>query len=252
MHDLPANPDLGVWLQILVIAASFLGSAITATFSIGGGLLLIAVMGTILPATALIPVHGTIMLGSNAGRAVVYRHGLDWAILPAFLAGSLIGAAIGGQVVVTLPSAILRIVIGSFIIFSQWGPGLRLPFGRKSLAVAGAFSTFLTLFVGASGPFMTSILAQKPGYDRINLLSTAAAVMVVQHGLKVLVFALAGFAFASWLPLILASIAAGFMGTLLGSRLLSRLDETQFRKALKWILTALAIYMIFMALLKIF
>lgn len=239
--------ELGLAAQILIILTSFLATAVTATFSIGGGLLLIAVMGAIAPATAVVPVHGAIMLGGNAGRAAVFRQHLDLKVFLAVLAGALIGALIGGQIVTTLPATALRLLIGGFILFSQWGPKLTIPYGRASFFFAGIFSTILNLFVGASGPFITALLAQVPHYSRLNLQATAAACMTVQHGLKVVVFAVAGFLFAPWLPLILMSIAAGFLGTLLGARLLSRFNEAQFRHALKWILTGLAIYMIAMA-----
>ncbi|MEM9233595.1 MAG: sulfite exporter TauE/SafE family protein [Pseudomonadota bacterium] len=244
-------PDLGTWAEIIVLVTSFLATAVTATFSIGGGLLLIAVMGALAPATAVVPVHGAIMLGGNAGRAAVFRRGLDMPIFLAVLVGALIGAVLGGQIVTTLPATTLRLLIGGFILFSQWGPKLRLPFGQKSFVLAGAVSTILNLFVGASGPFITALLAQIPHYSRINLQATAAACMTVQHGLKVVVFGLAGFLFTPWLPLILLSIIAGVFGTLLGAKLLSKFNEAQFRMALKWVLTLLAGYMVMMAIIEL-
>ena len=54
--------------------------------------------------------------------------------------------------------------------------------------------------------------------------------MTVQHGLKIVVFGLAGFAFWDWLPLIAAMIASGFLGTVYGTRLLDRLPEESFRR----------------------
>lgn len=240
-------PDLPFWAELTIVLTSFLAGAITATFSVGGGLLLVAVIGTLAPATAVVPVHGAIMVGGNASRALVFRRGLDLPIFAAILGGALLGAVLGGQIVTTLPAATLRLLIGGFILFSQWGPPLRLPFGRKSFFLAGMASTILNLFVGASGPFITALLAQVPHYDRINLQGTAAAAMTVQHGLKIVVFGLAGFVFWPWLPLIGLGLVATFLGTLLGARILSKVNERQFRIGLKWILTGLAAYMVVMA-----
>ena len=50
--------------------ASFLGSFITVAFGIGGGALLLALMASMLPPIALIPIHGIIQLGTNATRAL--------------------------------------------------------------------------------------------------------------------------------------------------------------------------------------
>lgn len=68
--------------------------------------------------------------------------------------------------------------------------------------------------------------------------------MVMQHGLKVVVFGFLGFAFGAWVPVMVAMVAAGFLGTLLGTRLLHALPEAVFRTAFKWVLTLLAIQLI--------
>ena len=51
------------------------------------------------------------------------------------------------------------------------------------------------MIVGATGPLMSVILAQILANDRKALVATHAAAMTVQHGLKIVVFGLAGFAF---------------------------------------------------------
>ena len=65
--------------------------------------------------------------------------------------------------------------------------------------------------------------------------------MTAQHGLKIIAFGLLGFGFAPWLPLIAAMVAAGFVGTLIGSRLLGRLSEHRFELIIKTLLTVLAL-----------
>ncbi len=231
----------------LILLVSFLGSATTAALSIGGGLLLIAAMSAVMPPVAVVPVHGVVMLGSNAGRFILLRDGVDWRRVGWFSMGAIVGAFIGAQVVLALPPWALRMAIGSFILFTQWGPKISMPTGNRSFAVAGSLSTFLTLFVGASGPFVSAILAKVPTFNRIQLVATAGACMSIQHGMKVAVFAVAGFAYWQWMPFIIAAIATGFAGTVLGAKFVRRVDEATFRTALKWLLTALALYLLIMA-----
>lgn len=109
---------------------------------------------------------------------------------------------------------------------------------------------FLTLFVGASGPFMTAILAKVPSFSRMALIATAGACMTIQHSGKVVIFALGGFDYRSWVPLMVCALIAGFIGTLLGTRLLKSLDEAMFRSGLKWVLTALAGWLLILAFLE--
>ena len=54
-------------------------------------------------------------------------------------------------------------------------------------------------------------------------------------------FGFAGFAFGTWLPLLAAMIASGFLGTIAGARMLMRMPETRFRLVFRILLTVLAL-----------
>lgn len=234
---------------VLLVGISFLTSMLTAAVGIGGGMLLLAVMAQILPVPAIVPVHGVVQLGSNAGRALILGPNIDNRLLLYFLAGSIIGAFIGGQIVVALPLMYLQLVLAVFILFSTWGPKLasNTP-GTKGLLVGGFLSTLLTMFVGATGPFV-AVMLKRLGLDKLTQVATMAACMSAQHALKVVAFAMLGFAFSPFLPLILLMIATGFLGTLVGRRLLDRLSEQTFSNVLKWVLTLLAFRLLWKALI---
>lgn len=230
---------------MILVAAAFVTSAITAAFGIGGGVALLAVMASMVPVAVLIPVHGVVQLGSNTGRAIVQRAHILWPLIGIFTVGALAGALIGGQLVVSLPEALLKALVGLFILFTVWGPKPRggQPGNRWWLALVGFLATLLTMFVGATGPFVAAHLAARLA-ERRHYVATHAMAMVMQHGLKVVAFGFLGFAFGAWVPLMAAMIAAGFLGTLLGTRLLHALPEATFRKAFKIVLTALALQLI--------
>ena len=67
------HAGLGWPLALTLLAVSTAGSFITAAFGIGGGAVMLATMALILPAPALIPVHGVVQLGSNVGRLWLMR-----------------------------------------------------------------------------------------------------------------------------------------------------------------------------------
>ena len=73
--------------------------------------------------------------------------------------------------------------------------------------------------------------------------------MTMQHLLKILMFGFLGFAFAPWVPLILGMVAFGYLGTVLGNRILDRLPEAFFRIALRAMITVLALALIVQGLL---
>lgn len=227
----------------LVITA-FFTAALTAAFGIGGGVALLAVMASLVPVAVLIPVHGVVQLGANTGRALVQLRQVVWPLLGVFTIGAIIGALVGGQLVVTLPEVLLKSFVGLFVLFTLWGPKVKgAKGGSLGLAVGGVFATILTMFVGATGPFVAALLAPRLD-DRRNYAGTHAAAMVMQHGLKVVAFGFLGFAFGAWVPVMIAMVAAGFLGTLLGTKLLHALPEATFRIAFKWVLTLLAFQLI--------
>ncbi len=246
MEFLP--PDMSVLSGFVLVGVAFLGSAITAGLGIGGGMTVIVTLASLVPAAAVIPLHGVVQLGSNVGRAAIQRAHIDWPIVGYFIVGSMAGAAAGGNVVVQLPEDTLKAILGLFILYTIWGPmqfGMAR-FGPVMLTVAGAISTFVTMFIGATGPFVISVFAPLLP-DRRRLSGTHATCMIMQHSLKILVFGLLGFSFSPWLPLLAAMIGAGFFGTLLGSRILHWAPEAVFRKALKVFLTVLAVNLLLSA-----
>lgn len=215
----------------------------TASLGIGGGTIMIALMSYLLPVSALIPVHGCVQLGSNAGRVLVMRRHVAWARLAAFSLGAIVGAGAGAAIAVRLSSGVILIGLGLFVILSTWISIPKLASIRQGgMALIGAVTTFLGMFFGATAPLNAALLSNS-FRERQTLVGSLAAITGAQHGFKVIGFALAGFVFAPWLPLVAIMIISGFAGTLVGARLLVRVPEKGFRLVFKIVLTALAIEM---------
>ncbi|MCR9136998.1 MAG: sulfite exporter TauE/SafE family protein [Alphaproteobacteria bacterium] len=240
---LPAS--LSVFHVLFLVAASFLTSLITASVGIGGGTIMIALMSYILPVSALIPVHGCVQLGSNAGRVLVMRRHVEWARLAAFSLGAIIGASAGAAIAVRLSSGVVLTGLGLFVLLSTW---IKIPklvsIRQGGMALIGATTTFLSMFFGATAPLNAALLSNSFS-ERQTLVGSLAAITSAQHGFKIIGFALAGFVFAPWLPLVAMMIVFGFAGTLVGARILLRLPEERFRLIFKIVLTVLAVEMFF-------
>lgn len=227
-----------------VIVASFFTSALTASFGLGGGLALLAIMSALFPPLAVVPVHGVAQLGSNLSRLILQRRTLVWPILLYFSAGSALGSFLGGALYVTAPSWILQAGVGAFVLYSVWGPKpSSFSPGVRTFFATGAVGAFLSMFFGATGPITASMLAHAR-LDRLQTVATHAGCMVAQHALKVAAFGALGFAFADWGVLIGAVILAGFLGSAVGVRLLRRMPEAQFKTGFRLMLTAIALYLL--------
>ncbi|SHE80973.1 Uncharacterized membrane protein YfcA [Modicisalibacter ilicicola DSM 19980] len=235
-------------LNLALVGLAMLTSVISASVGIGGGTLLIIVMAQVMPATALIPVHGMVQLGSNLGRATLTWRHIDRQVIAAFLPGVVLGALAAAWLLIRLPSGVLELAIAAFVLYSCWGPSLpKGRLGKGATLAAGAVTTLLSSLIGASGPLVAAFVkhSQTTAFARV---ATFAACMSLQHLTKAFVFGVAGFVFRDWLGLMAAMIAAGLLGTWLGLRLLRGLSDKRFDTLFKWMLTLLALRLLWMGI----
>jgi uncharacterized membrane protein YfcA len=238
---------LPVEIGLPLLALSIISSMITASFGVGGGMLLISVMSLVLPTAVIIPVHGNVQLGSNIGRSLMTWKHIDWATIRWFLPGVILGATLGGLFLIQLPDQILRISIALFVLYICWGPPLpKQAFNNKGIFITAISSSFLTLFVGAHGPLVAAVFKQK-FQDRFRTVATMSTALSLQHTAKAIVFGLAGFALLEWLPFILAMILFGTLGTWIGLRFLKRINNHYFDRVFKIFLTLIALRLLFLA-----
>lgn len=235
---LPAGFDPLVALALIVL--SLVTSAVTATFGLGGGSLMIAALLMVVPPAVAVPVHGVIQLGSNAGRAVMMHTHVQWRFAGWVILGSIPGAFAGAGVASVLPEALLTAIIAIFILWAAWSPTpTATARGPVATTLAGFASAALGMVTGVGGPIVAAFLRFLP--DRRQIISTHAVLMTAQNLLKAIAFSALGFVFAPYVPLVIAMILSGGIGTLIGGRLLANLPEDKFRLGFKILLTLVAL-----------
>jgi uncharacterized membrane protein YfcA len=245
--DFLGTPDIGPVLFLGLSAAAFVTAFIGVSTGAAGGVILLAIMAMAMPPAAVIPVHTVVMLGTGLSRTVaMWHHVMRGTLLP-FIAGATIGAVAGANVFVALPLAGLQGILGAFILLVTWMPRLgRVGAERGRFAVLGFATTFLGVFVSATGSLLAPFVASAAP-DRYNHVATVGALMAVTHVAKLAAFAFIGFAVASFVPLMAAMIVAGTLGNWLGEAVLTRTSEQRFRLILRLILTALALRLLWSA-----
>ena len=238
-------PDgIVTWQALALVVSAGVTSALTAGLGIGGGVLLLGIMSMLVPAAALIPTHGVVQIGSNAGRTWLMRRHIDTGIVAPFTVGAMAGAFAGGSAALRLPPAILDLSLGLFILYATWG---RWPvMHRAGIWLGGILISGLSMLVGATGPLVAALMKTQ-AMDRQRHMATFSACMTLQHALKIVVFGLFGFQFGGWLPLLLAMVASGFIGTWAGGRWLAGRADAGFHRLLGWLLTLMALQLLWQA-----
>lgn len=232
----------------LLCGVSFLGSLIAGALGLGGGVLVLATMANLLPPTVLVPIHGVVQLASNLSRAVLSWRQTLMSIVAPFLVGSIIGAAVGAQFIVALPKYLLQVIIAVFILASTWAPKFQsTSTGKAKFFIVGVITTIVTMFVGGTGVLVGAFVAPACP-ERHQFVSTHSVVMTIQHGVKIIIFAVLGFAFGPYVPLLVGLVVCSFIGSYAGKLALNRLPERIFRIALKTVLTVLSLQLLYTAL----
>ena len=240
-------PDgLAPWVAGLLVVASFFTSALTAAFGVGGGVAMLALMGLFVPVASLIPVHGAVQLGSNTGRAWHQRAFVRLDVAAPFIAGSVIGAIGGAFLVVQLPDALLKLMLGSFVLRSDLGENSRPRARHTSRPGPGQHRAGLRHHAGwRNRPAgIGNLRATSSRTTARRWWRPMQSAMTTQHFLKIVVFGVAGFAFHTWLPLVIAMVLSGYLGTVYGTRLLEKIPEEAFRKWFRIGLSVLALDLI--------
>lgn len=246
MHFVSA-PNIGTLLFLGLSAASFAAAFFGVFAGAAGGVILLAVMALVVPAPVLVPVHTVVMLGSGATRTMImWRFVMRKTILP-YLIGAAAGAALGAKVFIALPISTLLGILGVFILVVTWMPTLgRLGAERGRFVVLGFFTTFLGIFVSATGTLLAPFVASAAP-DRRNHSATLGALMVTTHIAKLIAFGVMGFAIGPFIPLAAAMIAASAAGNWAGKAALGQTSEGRFRLLFQLVLTALALRLLWSA-----
>ena len=215
-------------LEILILSASaFCTSALTAVVGAGGGTALIAIMLQVLSPAAAIPVHGAVQLASNTTRVyLLWRH-MHWPIILRFALLMPFGVWLGLAVFQGLPAEAIQILIGCFVLSA------------------------LNMVVGVIAPIL-GVLIIRRDLSKEAMVGTLGFFGFLGNLLKIAGFALIGFSFVEFGPLMAGMIPAAVIGTRVGRAVLSKMDETYFLIAFRIVLVLLAAKLILVDGLGVF
>lgn len=228
----------------LLVLLNFLTSTLTAVIGIGGGMILIAFMPFFLPAAAIIPVHAATQFASNLSRAWFGRRHILVSPLRQYLLGNVLGILAGFWLIGHINLEHAPLYISAYILLNLWVPPFQRAIGRfEHFSIIGFLQTVLALFVGITGPMNVPLLMKRCN-DHHAIVSTAAAMMIFAHLGKIVVYGWYGFAWLDHAALLAALIAASVAGSWAGVRLRQRARMDFLRPVLKYVLTALSLWII--------
>ena len=203
-------------------------------------------MALLLPPPLVIPLHAVVQLASNFTRTLAFLRHVYWRILAYYAAPLVLGVGLASLLWSGDKMPWFKPLIGAYLLMfltlRRLKPALRSP-PLWSYAVLGLVTGFLTIFVGATGPFIAPFFL-RDDFEKEQVIATKAVCQAVAHLLKLPAFLALGFDYSPHLPLLAALIASVVAGTLLGKALLSRISRGSFERVFEGVLGTLAVYLI--------
>ena len=231
---------------VFLIATAFVTAALSGVFGMAGGLVLMGVAALLLPVKAAFVTQGLLQMVANGWRAILHRPYVRWDIVGWYALASLIAAGVAALISFTPSKPLVYLLLG-LVPGLTWLPTrwIQLDAARPTQAfLSGLSVTGLNLTAGVAGPLL-DIFFVRTELTRHAIVATKATTQVFSHLAKGLVYGAPLLAAgASDMPpwwVFGFAIPLSMAGTVVGGRVLDRMNDVDFKRWTRWIVTGLGV-----------
>lgn len=219
-------------IHLALFTAALITSFISGVLSMAGGMILMGVFSFLLSVPAAMTLHGITQAFSNGSRVWFYRRHIRGKILIPYMLGAFIVLGLF-SITSFIPSAgLVFIVIGLFPFLAQALPeSINLDIQQPKMAFLSGLTVTLTqMLAGASGPVLDIFYLQSD-LTKQEILGTKALTQTFGHIAKLIYYGWLLVFAGNNLPneLIISVVLAALVGNFLGSLVVKRISDEQFK-----------------------
>jgi len=232
----------------LLFAAAVLAGAIASIAGFGIGSMLTPLLAISVGTKEAVVAVSIPHFIATAIRFWALRRNIDVNVLKHFGIASAVGGLAGALLGSRSSSPVLAYILGGLLVFAGvtglTGVAKRIRFGRKAAGLGGAISGALGGLVGNQGGIRSAALL---GFslDPKAFVATATAIALLVDGARMPVYFFTHpetvQRLSFWITLM---VAGGAIGTVAGARILARIPEVYFRRAVSLLILALGVVML--------
>lgn len=236
---------MSVFAAAIILATTLVTSFISGIFGMAGGIILMAVLVALVSVAMAMIIHGGIQMFANGYRAFLLRDAIDWRVFGYYCIGAGVGVAALFFVSWTPDKQALYLLLGLTPMLI-WMPKerLHLDIKRAEHAIIAGFGVQgLNTLAGVAGPLL-DLFFVRADMTRQQIVATKSVTQALSHLVKIGFWSVPVVTAAGWgaLPpwwLFAAAIPLSMLGTTLGKRVLERMNDVNFRKWMKGLVTAI-------------
>jgi len=236
---------------LIILAVSAFTAFLSGVFGMAGGIILmgalIALPSVTVPMAMII--HGALQMTANAWRSWLLRDDVDWTAFWRYCMGAAAGTAALFLVTWQPNKQHVYFLLGLAPLLI-WLPKerLHLDIQRRGHAIGAGFSVqALNTLAGVAGPLLDLFFVRN-AMTRQEIVATKSITQAVSHAIKIGFWSVPLVSASGWgaFPppwFFAAAIPIAMTSTWLGGLVLKRMDDTGFKRIVKWLVTAIGAVM---------
>lgn len=236
-------------ILVTVLATSFL----SGIFGMAGGIIFMGVLTALVPLATAMMIHGAVQMVSNGYRAFLWRDHIHWRIFRRYAIGSIVAVLLLFALSWRPDKQMVYLMLG-LVTLLVWLPkaiadlDIQKPFQAEG---AGFVVQALNTVAGVAGPLLDQFFV-RTDMHRHEIVATKAVTQVLAHFVKIVFWSVPVIMAtgAQSLPpawLILAAAPLSMLGTTLGGKVLDRMSDVNFKRGMKYLVTAIGVVMLMRA-----
>ena len=244
-------PAMSISLISLIAIATFLTSILSGVFGMAGGIIMMAILLSVLSVASAMVLHAAIQLVSNIWRAILWRKHIVWRVTPFYGLGIVAGVILISFVEYVPDKAVALIVVGSvplLAVAAQRFIHLSI-MNRGQTFVTAMVLTFIQMTGGVVGPLLDLLYNNAP-LTRHQIVATKAMTQSVMHTVRLAYFGMliplltGGEGWPAELNPVwmLVFMAAAIVGTTTAAPILHRIKDTHFKGLSKVLIILISLY----------
>ena len=169
----------------------FIGGVLSSVVGVGGGILVLSLLVTMMPFLIASALHSIIMMIANIQKSVMLISFIEMDIVWRFLVGAVPGALLGAYVVTMIPAVWLYFIFGIFLLGFCYvevaKSSVNFSVKKYDFFWVGGLTGFSAGILGAPGPVNAPFFLRY-GLSKEAFIATASLTTIVVHLSKLSIF----------------------------------------------------------------